>query len=299
VQPPAADHIFADRDPSINTSQLAHFAAAKGMFPMRTINALRNQFALAFIVPASVCFAQNSAPATTEGDETRTATTVSASSNGSSSDQAAGSRASAKVSLNIIDQKLALSLAVDAWAQIETGELALKTVRNEPLKRVIAARVESLRAFYTLLNEVTGGRTGEAVAQAVREIEQDAKGAKARTVNFRPLALNRNATAMIVRIRLEILQQYTDLVQADLDGKSGEEFDKHYLRGELLHQMQLLAMLQVFESQASPDFGAVIHDAVVSAQDHLSKSRQTLVQMETLPLAGGTPAPLSEATAMP
>jgi predicted outer membrane protein len=266
---------------------------------MRTINTLRNQFALALVIPASVCFAQNSLPVATETDEHRTATTLPSSSDGSSGDQATGSPASERVSLNIIDQKLALSLAVDAWAQIETGELALKTVQNEPLKRVIAARVESLRSFYALLNEVTGGRTGEAVAQAVREIEQDAKGAKTRTVNFRPLALNRNATAMIVRIRLEILQQYTDLVQADLDAKSGEEFDKHYLRGELLHQMQLLAMLQVFESQASPDFGAVIHGAVVAAQDHLNKSRQTLAQMETLPLAGAPPAPLSEATAMP
>jgi hypothetical protein len=43
----------------------------------------------------------------------------------------------------------------------------------------------------------------------------------------------------------------------------------------------------------------VIHDAVVASQDHLNKSRQTLAQMETLPLAGATPAPLGETTPMP
>lgn len=266
---------------------------------MRCFPIKRTTFALVLLMPASLGVAQTPDSQAPAADEQRTAATLPTASTGPTNDQAPGSPAVEKVSLNIIDQKLALSLAVDTWAQIETGDRALTTVRDEALKHVIAARVESLRSFASQLDTLTEGRTGQAIAQAVREIEQDAKSEKTRAVAFRPLALNRNATAMIVRIRLEILQQYTLLVDAELNAKSGDEFDKHYLRGEMLHQMQMLAMLQVFEAQASPDFGAVIHEAVLAAKDHLGKSRQTLVQLETLPLAGTLSAPLSESSAMP
>lgn len=271
---------------------------------MRRNRIKRSTFALIFLLPAllltvSLCVAQAPAEQAPAAEEQRTGSALPMVPTGSPDDHASDSATVAKVSLNIIDQKLALSLAVDTWAQIETGELALKTVRSESLKHDITARVESLRSLAAQLDGLTEGRTSQAIAQAVREIEQDAKSQKARAVTFRPLALNRNATAMIVRIRLEILQQYTDLVHAELEAKGGDEFDKHYLRNELLHQMQLLAMLQVFEAQASPDFGAVIHDAVLAAQDHLGKSRQTLVQLETLPLAGTVAVPLSATSSMP
>ena len=266
---------------------------------MRCLPLSRTTFALALLFPATLCVAQAPESNPQSADEQRTAAKLPSPPSGSLSDQPAGPSAADKVSLNIIDQKLALSLAVDTWAQIETGELALKTLRNESLRQVISARVAALRSFAVELDALTEGRTGQAIAQAVREIEQDAKSQKARAVAFRPLALNRSATAMIVRIRLEILQEYTDLVQAELASKSGDEFDKHYLRNELLHQMQMLAMLQVFESQASADFAGVIHEAAVAAQDHLSKSRQTLMQLETLPLAGSPTVPSSNSTTMP
>ncbi len=135
------------------------------------------------------------------------------------------------VHLNVVDQKLALSLAVDTWGQIASGEAALPSIQSEALKRLLTERLETQRDFLKTLETLTGGRCCEAIEQAVDEIERDAKVEKPRIARFRPLALSRNATAMIVRIRVEILQQYTAAINKQLANQSGEQFDRHFLRG--------------------------------------------------------------------
>ncbi len=196
----------------------------------------------------------------------------------------------APVNLNIIDQKLALSLAVDTWGQIAANERALEAATSEPLRTLIARRLETQRAFSTLLDTLTGGRTSTAIEDARREIAADAAPSQTKVVRFRPLALHKNATAMMVRIRLEILEEYLANVQSGLQTQSANEFDRHFLRGDILHQMQLLAMLEVFERQASNDFAAVIKQEIDAASEHLTHSRQTLSQLETAPLAGAPTA---------
>jgi hypothetical protein len=191
---------------------------------------------------------------------------------------------STEVNLNLIDQKLALSLAVDTRAQIDIADLALKTIASDPLRRYVTERLESQRAFAARLDALTEGRTREALARALREIEND-KAEKSPDAKFRLLSI-RNATAMLARIRLEILQEYAQLLYAERASKSAEEFDRHYLRSDLLNQMQMLATLKVFEGQASDDFGRVIREAQSTASAQLDRGRQLLMQLETAPLAG-------------
>ncbi len=198
-----------------------------------------------------------------------------------------------EVSLNIIDQKLALSLAVDTWGQIAANERALESATSEPLRTLIARRLETQRAFASLLDSLTGGRTTVAIEDARREIAADTATTKTKVVRFRPLVLHKNATAMMVRIRLEILEGYLAEVQSGLSSKTAGEFGCHFLRGDVLHQMQLLAMLEVFERQASADFAGVIKQEIAAAREHLVRSRQMLVQLETAPLAGAPTAAVS------
>ncbi len=188
------------------------------------------------------------------------------------------------VSLNIVDHKLALSLAVDTWAQIAAVEAALPSIRNELLKQDLTARLETQRTFLAQLETLTGGRCGDAIKHALGEIARDAKVETVQAVRFRPLALQKNATAMIVRIRVEILQQYTDLINEHLATRADAEFDRYFLRNDLLHQMQMLAMLHVFAGQASPDFAELIDAAAVVAEERLAASRQVLLQIESTPL---------------
>lgn len=90
-----------------------------------------------------------------------------------------------------------------------------------------------------------------------------------------------NATAnAIVRMRLAIAQEYVQLLRAELEAAPPEEFDRRYLSVEGFNQMQLLAMLRVFEQQASPEFARIIHLAAVAAESHAGQARQMIEQIK-------------------
>jgi hypothetical protein len=201
----------------------------------------------------------------------------------------------ADVHLNVVDQKLALSLAVDTHMQIEMAELALESVQNEGLRRLLTNRLESQRAFATQLETLTEGRASRAIAEARQEIAKDAEGEDAG--RFRLLDLRRNATGMLVRIRMEILQKYGQMVCDELEAKSAAEFDRHYLHSDLLHQMQMLATMEVLAGQASADFAQVIGHAATSAKEQLVLAQQLWLQLDTLPLAKTPEVPLVVETA--
>ena len=206
-----------------------------------------------------------------------------------SGDPLDASAAVPEVHLNLIDHKLALSLAVDTEAQIETAELALKAIVDDALWQFVTVRLEGQRDFAAELEKLTDGRTRAALVRARREIEADKAPDKLRKKGFRLLSI-RSATAMLARIQLEILQEYAAMQRAERAAKSAQEFDRHFLRCDVLHQMQALATLKVFESQASADFALVIHQAWIKAKGHFDNARQLLLQLETAPLASVTPA---------
>jgi hypothetical protein len=193
-----------------------------------------------------------------------------------------------QVHLNFIDQKLALSLAVDTQSQIETAEFALKSASNDELRRLITSRLESQRAFAEQLDQLTDGRSKQALVDALGEIEADKTSNVPRAKSFRPLALQRYATSLLVRVRLEILQEYDTALRCELVGKDAGEFDRHFLRSDMLRQLQLLATLKVFQSQASPDFAQVIHKLWSTANEQYALAKGLLLQLETAPLAETT-----------
>lgn len=200
---------------------------------------------------------------------------------GVSLDEAGGAT---QVHLNLIDQKLALSLAVDTEWQITMSRFALDGVTSDALRQFVARRLEGQQDFCRQLNRLTKGRTRKALARARREIEADRDPTQVPEKKFRLLSV-RNATAMLARVRLEILQDYAAMQQQALAAASADEFDRRYLRYDLLNQMQALATLGVFEAQASEDFAQVIHAVRVRTRQQFAAAQRLLRQMETAPLA--------------
>ena len=156
---------------------------------------------------------------------------------------------------------------------------------DESLRQLLEQRIASQQVFAERLESLTSGRTKTAIAQALREIEQDRAPNKAKSKKFALLSANKNATAMIVRIRVEQLEEYLGSVRGELEARRGQHFDRHFLQSDLLHQMQMIAMLKVFEGQASSDFAGVIHEASEQACAHLVEARQLLSKLESAPPA--------------
>jgi predicted outer membrane protein len=199
------------------------------------------------------------------------------------------------VKLSVVDEKLALSLAVEAHIQIELAQLALAGSRHEDLKRFTGRKLRHYRQLLNTLQTLTGGRAGEVVSRATRKTKGAAAGDDNPTTisNSSPARSARksgigdivqNATAnAIVRVRLAIAQEYAQLLSAELETAPAEEFDLRYLSVEGFNQMQVLAMLRVFEQQASPEFARIIHLAAVGAEMHASEARQIVEQIKRPP----------------
>jgi predicted outer membrane protein len=85
-------------------------------------------------------------------------------------------------------------------------------------------------------------------------------------------------------VRLEIARQYADLLRAELETAAPAEFDRQYLAIEVYNQMQVLAMLRVFEGQASDDFARILRQATTAAEGHASECKQVAARLQ------GTPA---------
>jgi paraquat-inducible protein B len=194
-----------------------------------------------------------------------------------------------EVSLNIIDQKLALSLAVDMHCEIDRTSGALKVATTPAVRQYLTQRLAVQQALADQLDQLTGGRAKTTIARAAKEIEHERNQERTPRTRFRPMAIQ-NATAAVARIRLEMQQEYAAMVRAELNAQPAAEFDRHFLRAEVLHQMQVVATLRVFEGQASEDFAKVIAEAGVVAGEELAAAKKLLQQVESTPAVVALPA---------
>jgi hypothetical protein len=214
----------------------------------------------------------------------------------------------ADVGLSIVDEKLAMSLAVETRIQIDLTEFVLTSIHDENLTALTERKLQGYRQLYETIDHLTGGRAGSMLARASRQVRRDADGTTAqasaaedttRTSRARPKkrarrgglsSVLRNATTRaIVRVRLEIAEQYAAQLRTELELSPPGEFDRCYLGIEVHGQMQWLAMLRVFERHASPDFSRIIHLATVATEAHLLAARQMIEPLDnSLPLPDAT-----------
>jgi len=180
--------------------------------------------------------------------------------------------------LNIVDHKLALCLAVDLTAQLEMSEQALKETKSESIHQLISTNLSQQRQLAERLELLTGGRTKAAIQRALHEIK-----------NHTPpptglAAIRQDATAAVVRIRLEIAQENGRLLHDQMRAK-GDGYDRAYLQAEIIGQTQYIATLLVFARQASDDFTPLIEAATAQAQCHLAAARLLVAEPQANQLA--------------
>jgi hypothetical protein len=64
------------------------------------------------------------------------------------------------------------------------------------------------------------------------------------------------------------------LLRSELEAGESVEFDRAYSTLDVVNQMQVVALLRVFERQASREFGALIHRATSLAESQLDEARR-------------------------
>ena len=216
------------------------------------------------------------------------------------------------VSLNMIDQKVAVSMAVEAQVQIDLVEHALPKIHDPRLRRLTERKLALYRALFETLDDLSDGRARSMLARvsadrarrhpasdalthvepnqvqtsattAAQIVDRHDKGTEAtpavittKTTRTKTSGgkgglssvLENATTNAILRVRLDIAEAYHEMLRAELAGIAPADFDRHYLHTETVNQMQVLAMLRVFEQQASAEFARVLHQATLAAERH-------------------------------
>jgi hypothetical protein len=210
------------------------------------------------------------------------------------------------LTLSMFDEKLALSLAVEAHVQIELLQFAVAELDDAHLKSLAEKRWALHRGLFAALDDLTAGRAANMLSAAAASNAATAEVRTAATktaetttaidsaVESRQVAevrparkpANRakrgglkaaveNATnAAVMRVRLDVAGEYADLLRSELESAESAEFDRAYSTLDVVNQMQVVALLRVFERQASDDFAAIIHRATSLAESHLGEARQ-------------------------
>jgi len=218
--------------------------------------------------------------------------------------------------LSMVDEKLALSLAVEAHVQIELLQFAVAELDNAALRNLAENRLALHRGLFVALDDLTAGRaasmlnaaaasdatTSDAppaetktaetdsadkrtddkqLAAASSSVRKSGKGAKRGGLK----AAVANATnAAILRVRLDVAGEYADLLRSELESEESAEFDRAYSTLDVVNQMQVLALLRVFERQASEDFAAIIHRATTLAETQLDQARELAQDSDQSPV---------------
>jgi hypothetical protein len=196
-------------------------------------------------------------------------------------------------SLSMIDRKLALSLAVEAHLQIRVLEYAGPALRDGEAKALAKRKLKLYRALSTALNDLTHGEAQEVLERAgTLEIPQPAAAAVADTdeqpsqqappaSSLEPrqhgglrAVIRKVSNSAILRVRMDIARQYLVLLHDELEASSPDDFDRRYMATDVVNQMQVVAMLKVFEEQASEDFASILLRARLIAENHLTEGRQ-------------------------
>jgi hypothetical protein len=200
--------------------------------------------------------------------------------------RSAGSADLDSMNLSMMDQKIALSLAVETHVQIELLEDSLGKIHDAELKRLVETKRQLYGSLLNTLNDLTNGRAANMLDAADGQGQQPTAAAdstkSAGSAKGGVRSALQNAThGAILRIRLQIAGQYTDILRAELADSPPADFDRHFMAADVVNQMQAVAILRVFERQASEDFAKIIRMARAAAEGHLDESRQLGQQLES------------------
>jgi predicted outer membrane protein len=83
-----------------------------------------------------------------------------------------------------------------------------------------------------------------------------------------------------VQLKQEIGQKILQMTQQDLEQKSGSEFDKCYIGGQVGAHVAVLATLEVFRNQASPELASVLDKGIETTKTHLEHAKQIAQSLE-------------------
>jgi putative membrane protein len=154
-----------------------------------------------------------------------------------------------------VNQFLASCWAAKNQAEIEISQLAQQQAHNPDVKQFAQTMVQEHRQLQQKLDNLTQT----------------------------PGAGSNPAIGQLISIEKQIVEKSTDQMQQKLDEKSGKEFDKCYLAGQVACHMQAKAALSVISQETSGQLQQLARDHQQKIDQHLEKAERLLEQQTAGP----------------
>jgi predicted outer membrane protein len=84
-----------------------------------------------------------------------------------------------------------------------------------------------------------------------------------------------------LNFKREIDGHLVALIEQKLGQEKGQQFDRCFMRGQVVGHVHMLASLQVAANQASPRLKPILDEAIQVAQQHLSQAESLAKKLES------------------
>jgi predicted outer membrane protein len=189
-----------------------------------------------------------------------------------------------QVGANSADSQLAGCLIVDNQGEIVLGKLAQEKSQNNDVKQFAQQMVQDHNQFMQQLERfaVAGNQSenmgvGQPPAGAM---QQQAAGNTDRSLTGAMTQPMGGQSLNFVQLKQQIGQKCLQMTERDLDQKEGSQFDKCYIGQQIGAHVEVLATLEVFRNQASPELAAVLGKGIETTKTHLEHAQQLAKSLE-------------------
>jgi len=181
--------------------------------------------------------------------------------------------------LNSADSQLAGCLIVDNQGEIALGKLAEQKAKDKDVKDFGEKMVYDHTQFMQQLQRFAGtqgqnGNLGANAQSASAAVQQQGAGNPDRALPGAVIQPMGGQGLNFVALKQEIGQKCLQMTQGDLEKKNASQFDKCYIGQQIGAHVEVLATLEVFRSQASPELASVLDKGIETTKSHLEHAKK-------------------------
>lgn len=170
---------------------------------------------------------------------------------------------------NTADSQLAGCLIVDNQGEIALGQLADQKSNNNDVKQFAKQMVKDHTDFMQKLERFAAGQEQNA-AQANPAMQN-------MTSATQPMG---NQPLNLAALKQQIGQKCLEMTQRELEQRDGAQFDLCYIGQQVGAHVAVLAELEVFRNQASPELASLLDKGIETTKTHLEHAKTIAKSLE-------------------
>lgn len=169
--------------------------------------------------------------------------------------------------------------------EIALAKFAQQHAQNEEVKKFVEQMIQDHTQCVEKLQSVASKDAARQTTAAAQGADRQIQRVKTREGivadnTSRSAAAQNIAGVDMMQLKKELSQQCLASIKAELEKKSGPEFDRCFMAQQVYAHLAMWDALKVFEKHASPEFQRTLASAQEKTEHHLQEARRILKDLE-------------------